>query len=633
MVGPDVEQRLAGILAADVAGYTRLMADDERATIATITEFRGVFSSHIEGNGGRVVDMAGDSVLAIFNSAAGAVTAAVGAQAELAERNEALAADRRMDFRVGVNLGDIQEADDGRVYGDGVNIAARLEGLADPGKICVSGKVHDEVRSKLALKFTDLGEHAVKNVVEPVRAFRVLGEGEVAPAPPPKRAPVWAGIAAAVVVVSGFATWQLVPVFEEDAQLPQDPILAVPDGPSIAVLPFENLSGDPEQDYFAVGLAGDISAQLSYEPNIRIIGRSATRKFFGQSIDIQAVAQELGAKYLLLGSVQRAAGNVRVTAELLHADDGNQVWAETFDRELTTENLFAVQDEISLRVVSTISDETGVIGRLVRKRAVDQDGVSLSSYECVLLSWAFNEKHTAELHLQARNCLEQVVQNEPGYAEAWAALANIYALELVNGFNTQPDALSRSLEAGLAAVSADDDNQAAWLGLATAYFYNNQRENFVAAAERALTINPNDVSAIAQLGFGFGIWGMYDRGLPLLEKALALSPYDIFWYHQPFWQKAFMDGDYDAALSAARKFELPGFRWTYVYYAATYAFLGQQDKAAEALANLVEAKPDVATTFREDCLFFNFPEPVIAKMMEGLAMAGLEFPDTASLTD
>ena len=628
-----VTQRVAAIFAADAVGYSRLMADDEPATIDALDAARAVFAEHIETNQGRVVDTAGDSVLAIFDTTEGAVLAAVAIQGRLAEINAPIEDARRMRFRIGLHLGDIREKADGTIYGDGVNVAARLEGLAEPDAIVVSDVVQGALRGRLDIRFADAGTHDVKNIAEPVRAFRVLGEGEVASALRPKRAPVWTGIAAAILVIAGIATWQLMPVPEEEVQLPQDPILAVPDGPSIAVLPFENLSDDPEQDYFAAGLAGDISAQLSYEPNIRIIGRSATRKFFGQSIDIQAVAQELGAEYVLMGSVQRAASNVRVTAELLQGANGDQLWAETFNRELTAENLFAVQDEISLRVVGTITDETGLISQLLRKRAVDQQGISLSAYECVLLAWEFHERQSAELHFQVRNCLEQAVQEDPGYADAWAGLAAIYGHEVVNGFNTRPNALSRSLEAGLAAVSADKDNQAAWFGLAIAYYWNHQREEFVAAAERALAINPNDVSTLGGLGFFFGIWGMYDRGLPLLEKAMVLSPYDSFLYHQPFWQKAFMDGDYDTALESARKFEVPGFRWTYVYYATTYAFMGQKDKAAEALAGLIKVKPDVAATFQEDCRFFNFPEPVIAKMSEGLAMAGLVFPDPASLSD
>ena len=351
MADDDVKQRLAAILAADVAGYSRLMGEDEPATVAALREHRELFRQHIEANAGRVVDMAGDSVLAVFDATAGAVAAAMATQKALGESNAALPAERRMRFRIGVNLGDIREAADGTVYGDGVNVAARLEGLAAPGGICVSDKVHAEVRGKLDLSFADLGEHQVKNIAEPVRAYGLLAEGETAPARRGARkfpAAVLAGVAAvlALAIVIGVVFWP--------SGDPEDPILAMPSGPTIAVLPFDNMSGDPEQEYFSDGITEEIITELSRRSNLFVIARNSTFRYKGQSVDVRQVGQELGARYVLEGSVRKSGGTIRVTVQLVAATDGTHLWTETYERELSGENLFDVQDQITENVVGAI---------------------------------------------------------------------------------------------------------------------------------------------------------------------------------------------------------------------------------------------------------------------------------------
>jgi len=455
--------------------------------------------------------------------------------------------------------------------------------------------------------------------------------------PRSRRPLAWAVAAALVFVIAGVAVWQTTkpppaPAPEVVAQ-PKNPILALPTGPSIAVMPFENLSDSSSDDYFAAGLAGDISIQLSYEPNFRIIGRSATQKYRGQTIDVRAIAAELGVTYMLLGSVRRTEDTIRVTAELLEGSDGSQIWAEIFDRQLTADNLFTVQDEIAGRVVGTISDETGVTPRPMRKRAVARNAFSVSSYECVLLGHEFQEKHTQESHALARDCLEKAVRDDPEYADAWGMLSIIYGQEAVNGFNPLPNSLERSLEAGLRGVQANDNSQMAWWGLTAAYYWTHQLEKFIHAAERAVSINPNDVSTLSSVGFTYGMWGMYDKGLPLLEKAIALSPFDVWWYYAPFWMEAFARDDYNAALEYLYKYELPGFQWTYIYFAATYGHLGQTEKAREAVDQLLELRPDIANKIRQECRFWNFPEPVIAKIVDGLRKAGLDIPDEPDTTD
>jgi adenylate cyclase len=322
----NVKRRLAAILAADVAGYSRLMGDDERATIATLREYREVFRERIGANGGRVVDMAGDAVLAVFDSASGAVAAATETQGELAKRNEGLSDERRMVFRIGVNLGDIEEADDGTVYGDGVNVAARLEAMANPGGINVSGSVFDSVRSKSGLAFNFLGEQQVKNIADPVRAYRIGEGGKEMPSLASQRAnrrKLAAGIVAAIVLVAlGSVAWWLT-VGEKVPQM----VTAKdkPIRPSIAVLPFTNMSDDVEQDYFADGISEDLITELSRFEGLLVIARTSTFRYKGQAVDIGEVATALGVRYVLEGGVRRIGDRVRITAQLIDVETGGHL--------------------------------------------------------------------------------------------------------------------------------------------------------------------------------------------------------------------------------------------------------------------------------------------------------------------
>jgi len=307
-----VERKLTAILSADVKGYSRLMGEDEVATIRTLTAYRELMASLIQQHRGRVVDTPGDNLLAEFRSVVDAVTCAVEVQRELAQRNAELPDQRKMEFRMGINLGDVVIEGE-RIYGDGVNIAARVEGLADGGGICISGKVHDEIKSKLALGYEPLGEHTVKNIAEPVRVYRIN--------------------------------------LEKPATKPFD----LPDKPSIAVLPFGNLSGDPEQEYFSDGITEDIITALSRIRQFFVIARNSTFAYKGTSPDVRRVAKDLGVRYVLEGSVRKAASRVRISAQLIEGTTGKHLWAERYDRGL--EDVFAVQDEITQTVVGTIEPE------------------------------------------------------------------------------------------------------------------------------------------------------------------------------------------------------------------------------------------------------------------------------------
>ena len=549
-----MRQRLAAILAADVAGYSRLMGDDERATIATLNQFRAIFREHIEANQGRVVDMAGDSVLAIFETAAGAVLTGVAVQTALAEKNEELAADRRMVFRIGVHLGDIHQQDDGTIYGDGVNVAARLESLAEPGGICVSGMARGAVKGHLDLDFADLGEQTVKNIAEPVRAYRILAKGEVAPAGARKRTPIYL-VAAAVVVLAivGVGWWQFGGAPEpEVVELAPGELPPVPSGPAIAVLPFDNLSGDREQEYFADGLAEDVLTRLAAFLDLKVIARNSSFQYKGTAVDVREVGRELGADYVLEGSVRRDATSIRISAQLLDARDGSHVWAETYDRDLSVASVFAIQDEITEHVTAAIGGAHGAIaasgiGRLGRALVGD-----LRSYECVLLAYQFSGLPTPEVHKAARDCLEEVVVREPNYIEALAWLGQIYLEEIWSGFNprdTGPTSLEAAFEVLARAKQLDPNHQQVRRALAWAYLFDRDKEQLFDEARKAIETNPNDVETLALMAQAIGYAGRWDECKALTERLRNLTDNLPIWHHYTEFNYHYRDKDFVAAES------------------------------------------------------------------------------------
>ncbi|MEE9255705.1 MAG: adenylate/guanylate cyclase domain-containing protein, partial [bacterium] len=349
----EVKRKLTTIFSTDVQGYSRLMGEDEVATIRTLTAYREVISSQIEKHGGRVIDSPGDNLLAEFGSVVHAVQSAVDIQEELKEKNAALPESRRMEFRIGINVGDVVVEGE-RLYGDGVNIAARLEGLADGGGICISGGVYDQVHNKLSLGFDDMGEKEVKNIERPVRAYRLLTEAEAGSAATPVKAAGqnrrrWtaaAALAVLVLVLGGAAVWNfyLRPPPIEPASVKRM-AFPLPEKPSIAVLPFSNLSGDPKQDYLGEGIAENIITALSQLPEMFVIARGSTFTYKGKAVKVQKVAEDLGVRYVLEGSVQKSGDRVRVTAQLIDAIKGNHIWAKSYDREL--KDVFALQDDIT----------------------------------------------------------------------------------------------------------------------------------------------------------------------------------------------------------------------------------------------------------------------------------------------
>ena len=480
-----VVQRLAAILVADAVGYSRLMGDDERATIAALDASRDIFRAHIEANGGRVVDMAGDSVLSVFASAAGAVTAALAIQESLAEENAARPESRRMAYRIGVNSGDVQEKSDGTVYGDGVNIAARLESLAEPGSVAISGVVHETVRGRLAAAFADMGEHEVKNIAEPVRAWRLQGQGEEAP----------------------------------DKAADEGTIF---DQPAVAVLPFDNMSNDAEQDYFVDGLTEDIITALAAWRSFPVIARNSTSAYKGTSPDVRNVGRELGARYVLEGGIRKGGNRIRITAQLIDAESGHHLWAERFDRDL--EDIFELQDELTQRITATVAPE---VERAQQKLSTVKAPSDLGAWDYAQRGMAALFEFTGEGNARARELFAQALALDPGYSHAHAGVALAHNRDLMLELAESREAAAEAAHAAaLKAVELDPGDSFAHTVLAIAHMWPSRYDAAVAQAERAVSLNPSNALALAALGTALDATGRHDDGIARLQEALRINPQD-----------------------------------------------------------------------------------------------------------
>ncbi|MBR0797527.1 adenylate/guanylate cyclase domain-containing protein [Bradyrhizobium jicamae] len=580
----EVSRRLVAVLAADVEGYSRLMGADEVGTLKGLTERRLILDKLIVDHRGRIANTAGDSVLAEFASAVEAVQCAVEAQNALAEANSGLAPDRRVSFRIGIHIGDVMVRA-GDLFGNGVNIAARLQTLAKPGGVCISGATYDQVRKVLPITFVDLGVQQMKNIQEPIRAYEVNAPGE-------------AREASARVV-------------EAESQPP------LPDKPSIAVLPFQNMSGDPEQEYFADGMVEEIITALSRFKSLFVIARNSSFTFKGRSVNVKEVGRTLGVRYVLEGSVRKASGKVRITGQLIDAITGAHIWADRYERDLA--GVFALQDEVTLAVVSAIQPKLlqTEIAMAARRRPEN-----LTAYDFYLQAIPQFYLSTREGLAEAIRLAHRALKLDPRFGLV-AALAGVCHLQdVLWGYAIDPQferkEAVRLLRLALSIDDSDPDTLA-WASLSSAL----DSEIEIEMADRAVALNPNSFHAWGARGWVYRIAGLHEEAIRSFERAMRVSPVDPQLHLTLTGMGlAFIElRRFDDALVAGKKSQRKNssFSQTYRCLASAFAHLGRDAEAREAAARLLEDDP----AFTISAWIARGGQSNAKLLIEGLRKAGL----------
>jgi adenylate cyclase len=600
------KRKLAAILHADVVGFSRLMGEDEAGTHQALGKLRRAVDPLIAAHGGRIVGTAGDSLLADFSSVVDALSCAVEMQRTAHAVNDPIPPDRRLQLRIGVNLGDVI-VDGDNIFGDGVNIAARLEALAQPGTVCISQTVYEHVRNKLDLDYRPLGSHRVKNIAEPVRAYAV-GVPAAAPRPRRRRRPLATVAAAAALVAAGLVAWAFYAGADRElfgfAAAPK-PVevatLAAParlaGRPSVAVLPFKNLSGDASQDFFSDGITEDVISALGRFSNLLVAAKSASFQFKGRSLAPAEIGRLVDARYLLEGSIRRAGDRIRVNVELTEAATGLHVWSETYDAEV--KDIFAVQDDIARRVVGGAAVK---LTRFERERVLAKPTNSLAAYEYVLHGREFLSHPTRDQNDEAQKMFQAAIDLDPSYAAAYAALGEAYYETVVSGWTEfRQEEIERAESLAQKALTLDPATTSAYRLLSSTNMYRRRYDLALGQIDRALEINPSDAESYFQRG-NILVWaGRAAEAMPWLEGSLrfdrahTLTSQDlcVAYYFLSRYGDAVEAGDRALARSSGRSVQMT----TRPFVAAAYAQMGRNQDAEGERAILARLWPffDVQT--------------------------------------
>ena len=600
MANTGIQRKLRAIFSADVQGYSRLMGDDDEYTVDTITIYRETMSRLIEKHHGKVVDAPGDNVLAVFDSSLNAIRCAIEIQKTLKTKNEILPDNRRMNFRIGINLGDILHKDD-RIYGDGVNIAARIESLADPGGICISRGVYEQVDGKLKIGFADLGSHVVKNITKPIHIYKVLLDSNdagtivsVTKAKEPIRSWIKA-IMLLIAILGGAGIWyyQSKPDFEP-ASADNMPY-SLPDKPSIVVLPFENYSDDAKLNFFASGLTEDLTASLSKAPDLFVISRDSAATYKGRQIGLKQVAEEQGIQYVLKGSIQKAGEKLRITIRLVDALNGRHLWADRFDRQ--AKDIFALQDEIIKNVIVELQVE---LTQGAAARVASRGTNNLDAWLLRIEAQGEFIKFTRESMIRARELYEAAHQADPHWSRPLAGLASIDWYEAKQGWSTSKEASIKSgMELARRSIKMNPLSPLGYQTLGNLYALTGQGERTIELRRKAAELAPNDLVAVAGLATRLKDFGGEQEAVKLFEQAMRLSPKHPWWVPYAYGvtlhlvdRKAEAIQSFKKAIALNHNHVLPR-----AFLAAVYADLGRI-KEAQATANEVMRREPKFTATR-----------------------------------
>lgn len=583
-------RKLAAILAADVVGYSRLASADEDRTLARLRALRSdLIDPIIAVHNGRVIKRTGDGVLVEFRSVVDAVRCAVEIQNGMVERNAGVPQDRRIEFRIGIHLGDVVEESDGDLMGDGVNIASRLEGVAAPGAICLSEDAYRQVKARLDLSVSDLGSTQLKNIAEPIRVYSLQ-----------------VGAGAKAAATSQTATSR--------------PAAAAPPKLSIAVLPFANMSGDAEQDYFADGISEDIITALSKLSQLFVIARNSSFTFKGQNVNVQEVGTKLGVRHVLEGSVRKSGNRVRITAQLIDAMSGGHLWAERFDRDLT--DIFAVQDDVTQQIVGALALN---LTDGDRQRLAPERPRNAEAYDCFLRGRELWHRLTKETNVAARDLLQRAIELDPNFAAAHAFLALTHGLDYLNRWSASPpESMAQAEEVATRAVTLDDSDPWAHWALAMAKLYTRRHDGAIDEAERAIVLNPNFAEGHFSLGEALYYSGRSEEALESFARGQTLNPYfpDVLLHFQAL--ASFQLRRYDEAVDLllqrlARNAVTDVSR---ALLAASYGHLGRLEEARAAWQEVLRVNPDYSLEYRRKVLPYKNPAD-FEPMVDGLRKAGI----------
>ena len=620
-------RKISAIFSADAAGYSRLMGDNEEATVLTLTRYRKVMSDLIERQRGRVIDSPGDNLLAEFASVVDALRCAWDVQQELAGHNAELVEHRRMVFRIGINVGDVIE-EEGRLYGDGVNVAARLESLALPGGITISGTAYDQVKHKLPYRFEYIGEQEVKNIVDPVRVYRVVMDPDssverVQPEPERKKmsraGQLGLATLAVLILGIGFYFWADMHARSLIDRSPAETAVGqLSQKASIAVLPFKNLSGDTEQEYFSDGITNDIITDLSRFGELLVIASNTVFTYKGKTVDIKTVGQELGVRYVLEGSIQKVADQVRINAQLIDASDGTHIWADRYVRAY--QDIFTLQGEIVQAIVAAMAIN---ITKTERARAMRKRPQDLQAYDYLLRGWAHYHRRTQKSNIRARELFAKAVELDPQYAAAYVGLGSVEYRKVSLGWTEFPrKALDKAMAFGHKALELDTANALAHTMLCEVYTFLNEYELAIQEGKQAIALNPNDASAYGEMGWALLWAGRLDEAVAALTMSLRLdstTPRNV-WLH--LGQAFYLKDQYGQALDVLERgvVKRPDYVGYHIVMAATYARLGRMKEAASAADKVRRLDP----FFSLDSFGTALRNPAHREsIVEGLRKAGL----------